>query len=138
MVRIYGRATRATRRRPISEGLFKVQAAHERAVDLLRTKLLDVGGISWEQDCRWGEISEETADFQEDPALVLSLDALQSREERALERYTSVLESEKRMLGCKGLIRAELLPLTRRSIDILHALSAVERSSVSPFAFAHA
>jgi len=137
MVRMYGRAIRATQRRPISEGLLKVQAAHERAVNLLRTKLLDVGGISWDQDCHWGEIAEEEANHLEEHDSDLSLEAFYLREERALERYMSILDREMRMLGCKGLIRAELLPLTRRSIDTLRALSAVERSSVSPFAFAH-
>jgi hypothetical protein len=138
MVQTYAKAIRLARSNAVADGLFKVQAAHERAVDLLRTRLLDVGGVSWEGDCNWGEITEETVAFHEDPSLDLSLDALQQREEQGLERYTLVLENGAEAQGCKALIRAELLPLTRRSIDVLRMLAAVDRHSMSPFAVAHA
>jgi hypothetical protein len=131
----YASAIREAVQEDVVDGLLKAQRAHERAIGLLRTSLLDMGGQTWQQPSDWGMLADDEGGEALADDGACDLDALLACEERAFERYTLIVANENTLRECKKLIRAELLPATQRNLEILRSVAALNhlRLSRSPF-----
>lgn len=132
----YGGAIHAVPRPDMTEGLLKVQYAHERAAGLLRTSLLELGCLSCEAMDIWSdapavEVEREDSGKWEH----CDLSAMQACEGDCFTRYASLLRRADVPHACRELIRMELLPLPPRNIEILRSVAAIRNLafSRSPF-----
>lgn len=108
---------------PAATTLRRILGEHEYAAELLRNNVLEMGGEPSTDSGAWGAFAQTVQGVAKAFGESSALKGLQQGEEHGLDDYEDALEDDDVMPGCKEMIRAELLPRTRRHIDTLQGLA---------------
>ena len=124
-VAVYGRIIRKYEGEPAAAVLRQVRDEHERAAELLRGHIREMGGGPVIESGRWGAWSET----EESLAYVFGEAAifreLQKNEAHWCAQHRDALKDEALSPACAALIRFELLPRAEGNIDSLQSLSSL-------------
>ncbi len=122
-VDIYGRILRRHEGDPAAAVLRQVRDEHERAAELLRAHMRELGGGYAAEPGGWGTWSEIDVASVFGDSIVFQ--ELQRNEARWCETHREALKEEALSAACKELIRFELLPRTEANVESLQSLSSL-------------
>jgi hypothetical protein len=99
-----------------------IREEHVQAEILLREKILQLGGEPVEASEPWGACAAAISGNANAMGPATALAALLQGEEHAINEFEDTLKHEHMDSGCKNLIRAVLLPTSRKHIAELNRL----------------
>ncbi len=105
--------------------LIQMRGEHQRAVELLRTNVTQMGGTPSTDSGAWGIFAQASQGVAKLFGESSALKGLQQGEEHGREEYEDALDDDDVMPACKEMIRSELLPHTQRHIATLKGLAKV-------------
>lgn len=108
----------------VTETLNQICAAHEMAVDALRTQILDLGGVPEAEAGAWGALARTVEGAATLVGTRATLSTLKTGEQTGASSYEEALERDLPVFS-KNLIDGKLLPQTRDHIIVLDDLIAL-------------
>ncbi len=102
--------------------LQSIREEHLQAEILLREKVLQMGGEPVETSEPWGTCSAAVIGTDKATGPATALAALKQGEEHSINEFEDSLNSERVSADCKQLVRANLLPISRKHVAELNRL----------------
>lgn len=110
---------------PAAVELSRICDEHSRAVSVLKSNVIQMGGEPDTTSGAWGVFANTVQGTANLFGAESAVESLQRGEQAGLLDYEGALEDDKVMEGCKELIRTDLLPSTKKHIAVLEKLEKI-------------